>query len=60
MAESKTVTMGSTKALNAYFNQGEGKRPMKEFAAELKELSKEEKEELARLAAKELGATFTA
>jgi hypothetical protein len=36
-----------TKALNTYFNEGEGKRPAGEFLKELKALSPEEKRELA-------------
>lgn len=37
-----------TKALNGYFNQGEGKRPVREFAEELKAMTDAEKLELAR------------
>lgn len=36
-----------TKALNAYFNVGDGKRGAGEFLKELKALSTEEKRELA-------------
>jgi hypothetical protein len=37
-----------TALLAAYFNQGEGKRPLSEFQAELKALSADEKLELAQ------------
>lgn len=36
------------KALSDYFNQGEGKRPLSEFAKEVRALSAEEKIELAQ------------
>jgi hypothetical protein len=36
-----------TKALNAYFNEGDGKRSAGDFLKELKALSPEEKRELA-------------
>lgn len=34
--------------LSSYFNQGDGKRPLKEFAEEMKALTPEEKMELAQ------------
>ena len=39
---------GVTSILAAYFNEGEGKRPLTMFQAELKALSTEEKLELAQ------------
>lgn len=36
------------KTLSDYFNSGEGKRSIKEFAAEVKALSDDEKRELAQ------------
>lgn len=45
------------KALSEYFNTGESKKPLKEFAAELKELSDADKVELATLAAEAMGHT---
>ena len=42
MAEKGTVAI-----LSGYFNQGDGKRPLTAFRDELKELSDEEKRELA-------------
>lgn len=36
------------KALVGYFNTGEGKRPLKDFTAEIKQLTEEEKLELAQ------------
>lgn len=41
-----TVTVA--KALNGYFNTGDGKRTAKEFLEELKEFTPEEKLDLAR------------
>lgn len=38
---------GITSILSGYFNQGDGKRSMTAFAAELKALTDEEKRELA-------------
>lgn len=35
------------KILAEYFNQGDGERPLREFAAEVRALSKDEKRELA-------------
>ena len=35
------------KILTNYFNQGDGKRALREFAAELKELTDDEKRDLA-------------
>jgi hypothetical protein len=35
------------KALAGYFNEGDGKRPLRDFTAEIKALSTEEKQELA-------------
>lgn len=37
-----------TSILAGYFNEGEGKRPLREFQAELKQLSPEEKQDLAQ------------
>lgn len=37
----------SLKILTGYFNEGDGKRPLKEWAEEVKALSPEEKTELA-------------
>ncbi len=47
------------KALANYFNSDpETKKPLREFSAELKELSDEEKTELATLAAAAMGDTI--
>lgn len=43
------------KALSTYFNTGENKKPLRDFAAEIKALSETEKAELATGAAKALG-----
>ena len=43
MSATKTVTG----LLNNYFNEGEGRRPAREFLAELKEMTPAEKNELA-------------
>jgi len=48
-------TISALKALTDYFNTGEGKRPMKEWSAEIKALSPEEKQELAEGATLALG-----
>lgn len=48
-----TVTI--TKALTNYFNQGTAKLPAKEWLAELKKFSPEEKIELAELVCEETG-----
>lgn len=45
------------KALTAYFNVGENKKPLREFAVEIKQLSDEEKLELGTLAAIAMGDT---
>lgn len=37
----------AVKALNEYFNKGENKKPLREFADEIKKLSDDEKRELA-------------
>lgn len=42
MAEKTAVAI-----LAGYFNQGDGKRPLRDFQAEVKELSPEEKRDLA-------------
>lgn len=42
MAAKSVITI-----LAGYFNQGDGKRPLTEFQAELKELSSDEKMDLA-------------
>jgi hypothetical protein len=42
MAQTTTL-----KALTGYFNTGENKKPLKDFAAELKALTDDEKRELA-------------
>jgi hypothetical protein len=52
--------MGAAGILNQFFNKGAGKKPLKEFNLELKELSPGEKNELAALAAVELGVEFNA
>lgn len=39
---------GVPSILAAYFNQGDGKRPLPQFSAEIKALSPEEKGELVR------------
>lgn len=49
----KTVT----KILSAYFNEGDGKRSAREFLTELKELSGQEKYDLAVLANVATGGT---
>lgn len=41
------VKKSAIKLLAEYFNQGDGERPLREFAAEVKALSKDEKRELA-------------
>jgi hypothetical protein len=46
--------MGPTKILVTYFGYRDGQK-LRDFAAELKELSTDEKDELVRLAAVELG-----
>jgi hypothetical protein len=51
----KTSTL---KALANYFNVGENKKPLREFAAEVKALSDEEKAELGELAAAAMGQTI--
>ena len=48
-----TVTV--LKALTSYFNDGEGKRSMTQWAAEIKALSADEKLELAQGACKVMG-----
>lgn len=53
-----TVTV--TKALNSYFNSGDGKRTSQEFLKELRELSPEEKQELAEEVVKVTGDTLAA
>lgn len=50
----------AVKALNNYFNQGEGKVPLSQFAAEVRALSPDEKRELATLAAQAMGDTLKA
>lgn len=51
-----TVTV--TKALNSYFNSGDGKRPAQDFLRELRELSTEEKLALAQEIVKVNGDTL--
>lgn len=51
MSETKTTI----KALNDYFNQGDGKRSLKAFADEVKQLNDAEKEELAQGACDVMG-----
>lgn len=53
-----TETKTRIKALNDYFNQGEGKRPLREFQAEIKKLSDAEKQELAEGACAVMGWTL--
>lgn len=48
------------KALATFFNTGENKKPLKDFAAEVKELSDDEKQELGTLAAEAMGDTIAA
>ena len=48
-------TITPLKALTEFFNTGDGKRPMKAWADEVKALSDTEKAELASEAAKALG-----
>lgn len=48
-------TISTLKALTDYFNQGDGKRPMKAWSDEIKALSPAEKQELAAGAAEALG-----
>lgn len=48
-------TITTLKALTDYFNQGDGKRPMKAWSEEIKALSPAEKLELATGAAEQLG-----
>ena len=43
-----TETKSTLKALTDYFNEGDGKRPLKEWAEEVKALSPDEKAELAK------------
>lgn len=50
---SDTVT--PLKALSNFFNTGENKKPLRDFAAELKLLSDDEKLELATLSAAAMG-----
>lgn len=45
-------------ALAAYFNEGDGKRPLTEFQAEIKALTPEEKLELAEGACAVMGWTL--
>ena len=47
------------KALAEYFNKGDNKKPLREFAAEVKELSEDEKLELGTLAAAAMGETIS-
>lgn len=59
-AEEEVTVMaakGIPTILSGYFNQGEGKRPLKEFADEMKALSPEEKMELAQGVCKITGDT---
>ena len=51
-------TITALKALTEYFNSGDGKRPMKAWADEVKALSPAEKQELAEGAATALGKTL--
>ncbi len=46
------------KALANYFNTGENKKPLREFAAEVKQLTEAEKKELGTLAAAAMGDTI--
>ena len=46
--------------LAAYFNVGDQKKPLKDFAAEVKELSDADKLELATLAAADMGVELDA
>lgn len=48
-------TTTSLKALANYFNTGANKKPLREFAAEVKALSDEEKAEMGMLAAAAMG-----
>lgn len=41
------MNVSVTKALTQYFNEGDGKRPAKDWLAELKQFSPEEKRALA-------------
>lgn len=45
--------------LRNYFNDGPDAKPLKAFVAELKELSPDEKAELAQLAAADMGVELT-
>ncbi len=47
-------------ALSQYFNTGENKKSLKDFAAEVKQLSDDEKKELGSQAAAALGKTLKA
>lgn len=48
------------KALAKYFNTGENKKPLRDFSAEVKALSDDEKLELGTLAAEAMGDTIKA
>lgn len=52
------MAMGALKALAAYFNTGPNKKPLREFAAEIKLLNAEEKAELGQLACAAMGETY--
>lgn len=58
----KGCTMETTplKALAKYFNTGENKKPLRDFSAEVKALSDDEKLELGTLAAEAMGDTIKA
>lgn len=53
-----STTITPLKALAEYFNEGAGKRPTRDFAAEVKALNEDEKMELAQGAATILGKTL--
>jgi len=51
-------TKTTLKAINDYFNSGDGKRSLSEFAKEIKALTAEEKKELAEGACNVMGWTL--
>lgn len=53
VANSNKIT--ALKALALFFNSGENKKPLREFADEVKALSDDEKQELGQLSAEALG-----
>lgn len=52
------MNVTAVKALNNYFNTGENKKPLREFAEEIKRLNDAEKTELATLVCNVTGDTL--